>query len=157
MSVVKWIRKKSRLSQLIEQPGGMTMRRALEQAGDNVASLREECLAAVVEAVTALERLMDEPAADEGAWLDEVYRLSANVLDVIGPFEMDDIASAAFSLCDLADRLRASGKCRRDWVMVHVQALRLLLQLPADAAEGRREVLAGLERVTARAPRPSPP
>lgn len=154
MSVVKWIRKKSRLSQLIEQPGGMTVRKAMEGAEQNLAALQEDSMTAVVEAVTSLERLVKEGPAEPGPWLDEIYRLSSSVLDALGPFPgMEDVARAAYSLCDLADRLRGVGRCEPAWVAVHVRALRLLLQLPPDAAAGRREVLDGLERVRERAPR----
>ncbi len=156
MSVVKWIRKKSRLSQLIGQPGGVTVRSALAGAEENLSALRDDCIAAVVEAVTSLEQLMETEPADPIAWLEEAYRLSSSILDAAGPFGLDDVAAAAFSLCDLADRLANAGRLEKEWVAVHVRSLRLLLQLPADAAEGRREVLAGLERVTARAPRPAP-
>ena len=47
MSVVKWIRKKSRLAQLLDQPGGMTDGRALKQANENVLTLQEDSMAAV--------------------------------------------------------------------------------------------------------------
>ena len=155
MSVVKWIRKKSRLSQLVDQPGGMTVRKAMEQAQENLSTIRDDCLTAVVEAVTSLEALVLKTPTDEGAWLDEVYRLASCVLDSVGPFEMEDVSNAAFSLCDLADRLRSSGRNDQASIQVHVRALRLLLQLPKDAVDGRREVLDGLERVVARFPKPA--
>lgn len=156
MSVVKWIRKKSRLSQMIGQPGGVTVRNALARAEENLAEMRDDCLTAVVEAVTSLERMLEAEVTDPNAWLEEVYRLSSSALDAVGPFGLEDVATAAFSLCELADRLQSAGRCEKPWVEVHVRALRLLLQLPPEAVEGRRELLAGLERVLAKAPRTAP-
>lgn len=153
MSVVKWIRKKSRLSQLINQPGGVTVRNALARAEENLAEMRDDCLTAIVEAVTSLEKMLEGKVTEPGPWLDEVYRLASSVLDASGPFGLEDVAAAAFSLCELADRLQSAGRCEKPWVEVHVRALRLLLQLPPEAVEGRRELLAGLERVLSKAPR----
>jgi hypothetical protein len=132
----------------------MTVGKALEQAGANLASIRDDCMAGVVEAVSALEALILTEPDDPGARLDEVYKLSAGVLEAAGPVGMEDLSAAAFSLCDLADRLLSSGRYEPASIAVHVRSLRLLLQLPEDAAAGRREVLAGLDRVVARVPKP---
>jgi CheY-like chemotaxis protein len=63
-------------------------------------------------------------------------------------------AKASFSLLELADRFRENGRCELAPIQVHVQALRLPLgsgeHLPAAA---RDEILNGLDRVLARAPR----
>ena len=76
------------------------------------------------------------------------------VLKGVGPFGLEDMATASFSLSELADRFRESGRCELAPVQVHVQSLRLLLatgeQLPAAA---RAEILKGLDGVLARAPR----
>ena len=98
---------------------------------------------------------MGQTPEDAGAWLDEVYVLGSSVLDSVGPFGLDDVSAAAFSLCDLSDRLRSAGRNDPASIEVHVRSLRLLLQLPQDAVAGRREVLDGLERVVARFPKPA--
>ncbi len=154
MSAVKWIQKKPRLSAMIDQPGGVTVGRALEQAADLLGDLKQESLEVVEAAIVALEGLTRTAPTDPAPWLEEIYRLAADVLKGVGPFGLADLARASFSLSELADRFRESGRCELAPVQVHVQALRLLLasgeQLPAAA---REEILKGLDRVLARAPR----
>lgn len=154
MSVVKWIQKKPRLAALIDQPGGVTVGKALDQASDLLGDLKAESLQVVEAAIVALENMTKAPPANPGPWLEEIYRLAAEVLKGVGPFDLDDMAQASFSLSELADRFREGGKCELAPIQVHVQSLRLLLangeQLPAVA---RKEILNGLDRVLALAPR----
>jgi hypothetical protein len=154
MSVVKWIQKKPRLATLIDQPGGVTVGKALDQAGELLGDLKTESLQVVEAAIVALENMTRSPPTNPGPWLEEVYRLAAEVLKGVGPFDMDDMAKASFSLSELADRFREGGRCELAPIQVHVQSLRLLLatgeQLPAAA---RQEILNGLDRVLALAPR----
>lgn len=154
MSVVKWIQKKPRLAVLIDQPGGVTVGKALDRAGELLGDLKAESLQVVEAAVVALEAMTNSPPVNPGPWLEEVYRLAAEVLKGVGPFDMDDMAKASFSLSELADRFREGGRCELAPIQVHVQSLRLLLatgeQLPAAA---RKEILNGLDRVLALAPR----
>ena len=127
MSVVKWIQKKPRLATLIEQPGGVTVGKALDQAGELLGDLKTESLQVVESAVVALENMTKTAPADPGPWLEEVYRLAADVLKGVGPFELDDMAKASFSLSELADRFREGGRCELAPIQVYVQSLRLLL------------------------------
>jgi hypothetical protein len=154
MSVVKWIQKKPRLASLIDQPGGVTLGKALDQANELLGDLKQESLQVVEAAVAQLEAMTKTAPANPNAWLEEIYRLAAEVLKGVGPFGLEDMAKASFSLSELADRFREGGRCDLAPVQVHVQALRLLLasgdQLPAVA---RQEILKGLDRVLALAPR----
>ncbi len=154
MSVVKWIMKKPRLASLIDQPGGMTVGKAMASVNQRLAGLQAEGLTVVEETVAALEALTKTHGADMDAWLDEIYRHAADVLKGVGPFGLDDMAKAAFSLSEITDRFRESGRCELASIQVHVQALRLLLSsgeaLPPVA---RQEILKGLDAVLARAPR----
>ncbi|MDO9223183.1 MAG: chemotaxis protein CheE [Caulobacter sp.] len=149
MTVVTWFRKRPRLASLIDSSGGMTVIKALRSAEANTAPLREEALAAVDGILTDLEALTavrpDEPAAD----LARVYVLSASLLDVAGPFGLEDMCKAAYSLCDLVDRQTRAGRCDMPPVQVHVASLRVLAQA-GQSAEARAQVLSGLELLLAR-------
>lgn len=148
MTVITHNRRRSRLSTLIDQPGGVSAGVALAQAKANLAEMAERSRAVIEEQVSALAAL--QPAAtleESNRLLDQAYDHSSAVIDAAGPFELKDLCAAAANLCDLID---AAPEDRPfDWriVTVHAQALRLLLTLPAEAADARSQVLASLKDV----------
>ncbi len=148
MTVITHNRRRSRLSTLIDQPGGVSAGVALAQAKANLAEMEARSRAVIEEQVSALAAL--QPAGtleDSNRVLDQAYDHSSAVIDAAGPFELKDLCAAAANLCDLID---AAPEDRPfDWriVTVHAQALRLLLTLPAEAAEARTQVLASLKDV----------
>ena len=151
MSAVKWIRKKSRLSKLISEPGGTTIGRALADAAKGLEPFRAESLASVGEAIAALESKAAAPELSQDS-LDEIYDLSAAINKAAGPFELNDICRAAFSLCDLADKLKGLNKFMIEPVRVHTHTLRLLFSNPDLPADAKEQLLSGLDRVLKRIP-----
>ncbi|WP_292083008.1 MULTISPECIES: chemotaxis protein CheE [unclassified Brevundimonas] len=148
MTVITHNRRRSRLSTLIDQPGGVSAGVALAQAKANLAEMADRSRAVIEEQVSALAAL--QPAAtleESNRLLDRAYDHSSAVIDAAGPFELKDLCAAAANLCDLIDA--APEDKPFDWriVTVHAQALRLLLTLPAEAAEARTQVLASLKDV----------
>ncbi|MET4684644.1 chemotaxis protein CheE [Brevundimonas faecalis] len=148
MTVITHNRRRSRLSTLIDQPGGVSVGVALTQAKANLAGLEARSRAAIDEQVAALSALAQPTSLEEnGRNLDLAYDYSSAVIDAAGPFDLKDLCAAAANLCDLID---AAPEGRMfDWriVVVHAQALRLLLSLPAEAADARAQVLASLKDV----------
>lgn len=149
MSVVLWQQRKSRLSAMVDKPGGLSVGVALNQARANLDAMQARSADIVMARVLELSAL-PQPAADDpdplGACT-KAYQLSSAVIDAAHPFELDDLCTAAAGLCDLIDAAPA-GK-RFDWriVTVHAQAMKLLLILPAEAFEARAEVLENLNQV----------
>ncbi|MNH49470.1 hypothetical protein D3C73_10480 [compost metagenome] len=148
MTVITHNRRRSRLSTLIDQPGGVSAGVALTQAKANLAELAERSRAVIEAQVAALAALQPASAPEEASrLLDQAYDHSSALIDAAGPFELKDLCAAAANLCDLIDA--APEDKPFDWriVTVHAQALRLLLTLPAEAAEARTQVLASLKDV----------
>ena len=148
MTVITHNRRRSRLSTLIDQPGGVSAGVALAQAKANLAEMEGRSRAVIEEQVAALALLQPAASLEETARvLAQAYNHSSAVIDAAGPFELKDLCAAAANLCDLIDA--APEDKPFDWriVTVHAQALRLLLTLPADAAEARTQVLASLKDV----------
>lgn len=148
MTVITHNRRRSRLSTLIDQPGGISAGVALTQARANLAEMAERSRAVIEEQVAALAALQPAATLEETSRvLDRAYDHSSAVIDAAGPFELKDLCSAAANLCDLIDA--APEDKPFDWriVTVHAQALRLLLTLPAEAAEARGQVLDSLKDV----------
>ena len=152
MSVVVTIPRKSRLSTLIDKPGGVSVGVALVQARTNLEALNLRSVKIVADRITELVKLTP-PAADDPApqaRRQKAYELSNAVIDAAHPFERDDLCSVAAGLCDLIDAAPAGRPF--DWriVTVHAQAMQLILSLPPEAADVRREILASLGQVLAK-------
>lgn len=152
MSVVVTIPRKSRLSAMIDKPGGVSVGVALVQARENLQTLQLRSLKIVADHIAELVRLRP-PAADDPDPLArrlEAYALSNAVIDAAHPFERDDLCAVAAGLCDLIDAAPAGQPF--DWriVTVHSQAMQLILSLPPEAADVRAEILASLGQVLAK-------
>lgn len=146
MTVITHNRRRSRLPTLVDQPGGVSVGVALNQARANLAGLEARSREIIQEQVTALAALPAPVGIDETA-LDQAYSHASAVIDAAGPFELNDLCAAAANLCDLID---AAPEGRAfDWrvVTVHAQALRLLLTLPSEASDARAKVLDSLKDV----------
>lgn len=155
MSAVMWVMKKSRLSQLIDESGGTTALNALREAERQLATLREAAMEAVQAGLAELEETAATQPLEglEPFWLDEIYRAGGGLLDVAGPFGMEDMCAVAYSLCELVDRQKRAGRCDPTTVRLHVSALRLLTR-DDQPKEARKAVVDGLSRLVERAARP---
>ena len=149
MTVITHLQRKSRLSQMMDQPGGLSVGAALAQAKANLDGLKDQALSVIAQNIDAL---LASPAADlpEAVRLDMAYAASSQIIDAASPFAMDDLCIAAKGLCDLLDAAPRGGGF--DWRIstVHAQAMKLLLALPCDAAEPRQAIVDNLREVLRR-------
>ncbi len=149
MTVITHLQRKSRLSQMMDQPGGLSVGAALAQAKANLDGLRDQALSVIAQNIDAL---LAPPTPDlpEAVRLDMAYAASSQIIDAASPFAMDDLCIAAKGLCDLLDAAPRGGGF--DWriATVHAQAMKLLLALPCDAAEARQAIVDNLGEVLRR-------
>lgn len=149
MTVITHLQRKSRLSQMMDQPGGLSVGAALAQAKANLDGLKDQALSVIAQNIDAL---LAPPAADlpEAVRLDMAYAASSQIIDAASPFAMDDLCIAAKGLCDLLDAAPRGGGF--DWRIstVHAQAMKLLLALPGDATEAREAIVDNLREVLRR-------
>ncbi|WP_426042768.1 chemotaxis protein CheE [Brevundimonas sp. TWP2-3-4b1] len=151
MTAVMWKPRTSRLSTIIDQPGGLSVGVAMAQARANLDNLKAESQTIVAERIARLAALQAPPAdQDPVLRLNEAYEIGSAIIDAAGPFDRDDLCKAAAGLCDLIDAALPGAPF--DWriVTVHAQALQLILGLPEDAEETRTEILANLHQMVAR-------
>lgn len=147
-TVITHNRRRSRLSSLIDQPGGISTGIALKQAAQNLASMEDQSLELVAQTIQKLAAL---PAPDGienlEAALNKAYALSAGIIDAAGPFAREDLCMAATNLCDLLDGSPLDQPF--DWriITVHAQSFRLLLALPLEDKATRQQVLDSLKDV----------
>ena len=149
MSTVRTRAMPNRLAHFINTADGVTLPEALAQAEANLQAIRPP----------GLERI-DEVLAELSCWssaqpspsdVERLYRLANELAGTAGVFGLPTLGRAAYSLCELLDRVQVRG-----WntaaVNVHLNGLRLLRgegdgSLDAQAA---MQVLSGLEQVTGR-------
>ncbi len=122
----------SRLGQMIDLPGGLTLAEAMEQAEINLAPLRAPAMALIEGHIVELEGLTAHTSTR-----DQVYALASAVIDCASLFDLGDVCAVAAGLCDLVEE--ATPERPFDWRMpaLHAGTLRLLLSLP-DHATGER-------------------
>ncbi len=145
MTVITHARRKSRLSRIIDEAGGVSIGTALAQARANLDALQPRSAAEVAARIADLGAIQPPETPDEVTpALDRAYRAANGVIDGVGPFDMDDIRAVAVGLCDLIDA--ATPERPFDWrvLPIYAQSLQLLLAMPDDA-EGRRKVRESLD------------
>ena len=150
MSAVKKIKVENRLAKLAQTPGGVTLAEALKRADRNLDTVREDYLNVLDEQIGRIERLSagDRP---EPHVVDELYACSNELLAVAGVFGLGELGEAAYSFCELLDRLRRTNAWSRQSVAVHVNTMKLLRHPERTASLGGcRAVLDGLREVTNR-------
>ncbi|MGZ3402283.1 MAG: hypothetical protein ACXWKN_02780 [Phenylobacterium sp.] len=150
--LAKVFKVENRLAKLARSPGGKTVEEAVTSAEQRIESVRERCVAALA---LKAEQLSDLAAGDRGAGaaqtLDGLYNISNAIFGVTGVYELDALAEAACSLCDLLHGFRNGETLNWSAVDVHVDGIRLLATGRVDGASaGATSVLEGLRRVRAR-------
>ncbi len=153
MVVVLRKERKSRLSAMIDQAGGISVGVALAQARANLETLQAQSQTIVAERVAMLTALPEPDRAVPNAAraaMDNAYEIASAVIDAAGPFELIDLCTVAGGLCDLIDA--APENRPFDWriVTVHAQSMQLILSLPLEAVAERAQVLDSLKQVMAK-------
>ncbi len=152
MSAVMMLHYENKLAKLVREPGGLKVSVALEQAEENLESVRDECLIAVDERLAEIERLhRSSPKQPNDEIVEQIYRAANDIHGLAGVFDLSELGDAAFSLCELVDRLRTTGRWNGASIEVHLFALRLLRH-PDEHAD-RAAILEGLRQVTDRVPK----
>ena len=151
MSTVRRIKVENRLAKLVQMPGGISLAEALDKADQNLEVVKDQYLAILDEKIARIEQLAGA-AKPAPATVDELYAASNDMVTVAGVFALGELGQAAYSFCELLDRLRQTGAWSPQAVAVHVSAMKLLRHpQTADSHGGCKAVLEGLRQVTDRA------
>lgn len=148
MTAVKMIFPKYKLAKLLRQPGGKTMAQAVEDAEKGLLTLAVPCRETLDRALTAVDQhLAAFLSAPSKATGNALYREVNDIIGVAATVGLNDFDQAAYSLCDLLDRMQEADRWDRDAIRVHVQSLHLLRQPEALQDQSLKAVLEGLARV----------
>jgi hypothetical protein len=145
--IIPWT---TRLSKVIRQPGGTTAGGAVKDARRNLETIRLECIAEIDGTLRQIQQNFGQAVErPNDAELEELYRCSNEIVGIAGVFDLTELGEAAFSLCELLDRMKLADQW--DWpaVEMHLAGLRLLRRAePGQLAN--QQVLDGLRQLTAR-------
>lgn len=143
---------KTRLSELLDQPGGVDRDAAVAEAARAIESLREDCSRAINESIAEIEAVLARQKAGRlpAGSTREILSHADRIVTLAGTYGYANLDAAARALCDLIVFLETAGLNAAVPVAVHVQALRLLMpdapELPPAEIE---RMLAELAKVLA--------
>lgn len=137
------------LQRQMARPGGRLVIEAESRANQVLEGQRDhvfDLLAANIDAIDALcaSRPADAPT--------QIYAFASAMVDMSGYLDVPAFFEAAFSLCEIADRMRAAGVWSWPSVEIHVRVLRLTLADQGQATPDSERLLEGLRALTAHVP-----
>lgn len=146
MTQVRMTKVRSNLSLQMSRPGGRSMRSAIAQADIALEAHRDGAMDSVRHSLSELETICAAQAPDSQP---RVYEAAAALLDLAGFFNTGPLYAAAYSLCDVSDRMSPDAW---DWqaIAVHLRAMRLLIADDCRDSEMAKTMLEGLRAVTQR-------
>lgn len=147
MTQARQFKFRSALAQKLRIPGGRTVGEADRLASEGLESHREAVMQTIDAILAEMEDISARMPADAGA---DVYALASKVIDLVAYFDTGPLHEAAFSLCELSDRMLAAGDWQWPPVVVHVQALRLILTDGCRRGRMSDLLLDGLRALSAR-------
>jgi CheY-like chemotaxis protein len=146
VSQPEFIKVKYRLSEQVAKPGGMTADIANQRALRELAAQAGDARKTLGATIGRMEVICQEKAVA----IDAIYEESSTVLDIAGLFNQRILCDAAYSLCELSDRLRTAGRQEWDAISVHVNALRLIWSKDQAVGAEMKAVVDGLWALTDR-------
>ena len=145
MTQARTFKVRSSLARQLSGPGGRPVRDLQREAIAELETHRDEAMATVAETLDALDLLCADAPADGGA---RTYALASTVVDLAGYFDTGPLFEAAYSLCEISDRMIQAGAWHWPSIQVHVQALRLILAGGCRAGRTSDALLAGLRSIS---------
>jgi hypothetical protein len=109
--IARFLKKKSHLSELVDQFGGLSREDAVQAATRNLEGMRAESDQAIVSAIDQLETLvMGAAERSDAALTKQALPLCDRIVTLAGTFRYAALDKATRSLCDLLDGLPSQGK-----------------------------------------------
>ncbi|MGV3577949.1 chemotaxis protein CheE [Brevundimonas sp.] len=144
MTQARLLKIKSPLAKQLHEPGGRMVRDLERQADAALETHRDDAMAMVSGTLILLEELCAEAPDDAGP---RVYELASSIVDLAGFFDTGPLFEAAYSLCDISDRMNQAETWHWPSIQVHAQALRLILAGGCRTGRTSDALLAGLRSI----------
>jgi hypothetical protein len=133
------------LARQVFEPGGRSISNALQKANAELEVHREPVMTAITATLDELDAVAAKAAPEAGP---RVYELASAIVDLGGFFDMGPMHEAAYSLCDIADRMNTAETWHWPSVQVHLQAMRLILNGGCRESRESDALLEGLHSVS---------
>ena len=137
------------LQRQMARPGGRLIAEAESRANQALEGQRDQVFSLLKSNIDTVEGLCPSRPADAQA---QVNACASAMVDMAGYLDVPTFFEAAFSLCEIADRMRAAGVWSWPSVEVHVRVLRLTLADAGQATPESARLLEGLRALTAHVP-----
>jgi hypothetical protein len=142
------------LGKVIWIPGGKSVAQALDDAQSSLDEIRGQELDVLRIKLEEIQILgKKNQTTPNAADISTLYALSSEVIDIGGLFGLPELGQAAFSLCELLDRLRSRKTWNWPAVQVHLHGLLVLADPDKTPPEARIAVVDGLRQVCERVAR----
>jgi len=128
------------------RPGGRLIIEAESRANQALDEQRDHVFTLLTANVDAIEALCATRPHDAP---DQIYAFASAM---VGYLDVPTFFEAAFSLCEIADRMKGAGVWSWPSVEVHVRALRLTLAAQGQTSADSDRLLEGLRALTAHVP-----
>lgn len=137
------------LQRQMARPGGRLIVEAESRANQALEGQRDHVFSLLSANIDAVDTLCIGRPADAPA---QIYALASAMVDMAGYLDVPAFFEAAFSLCEIADRMRAAGVWSWPSIEVHARVLRLTLADGGKSTPDSARLLEGLRALTAHVP-----
>lgn len=147
MSQVRKFKPDMRLAELMAEAGGIRVSDAVRRADEKLASVRDDCVAALDALIATLDAFAQSKSA-EG--VPEAYRAAREIFSLGGTFGLVELSAAAHSLCEMLSHGKINaGAVPWARLQVHVDAMkRLRNPSMAGDATARAAIVQGLRKIS---------
>lgn len=142
---VRISRPRHRLTDLVDRPGGLPRAKAIADATRRVEAQRGPAIKALDDFINALEDIMMHGSSAPSNGLDDMRRITGQLISLATIYGMTALAQAGERLCDLAMIFTEIDESNAEAINVHLRSLRLLSSCESPGiAEG---VLGELDKI----------
>jgi len=138
----------TRLTSLVNRPGGMWRDQAIAEAERRVEELRATSMDVIDDEIGQLEAMGADFSCRPHEQLTDIKRVADRVITLAGTFGLSSLSEAAKRLCDLTNAFADREFIDRGSIEVHIRAIRLFgPKSPAVRAEAALTILLELRKV----------
>ena len=137
------------LQRQMARPGGRLIVEAESRANQALEGQRDHVFDLLATNIDAIDALCVSRPDDAST---QIYAFASAMVDMAGYLDVPTFFEAAFSLCEIADRMKSAGSWSWPSVEVHVRALRLTLAAQGQTSADSERLLEGLRALTAHVP-----
>lgn len=137
----------NRLAKTLNYKKGLTLTEAVTAADGRLVELRERTLDEIDATVAEIQALAQDIKRLDDPRVQDIYAAANRINAIAGVFERTEMGEAAYSLCELISRFRASERWSSAMVAVHVDALQVMRQVQDHDPDHCKALREGLRKV----------